>query len=136
MTLKVLPLVLLFLLAACASSHVIIGTPRPPIDPTTVKLYTSPPPKFEEIAIIEASSKSSWAISDQGKMDKVIERLKEEAAALGANGILIQGLGSQVAGSVGTGVATGTNNTAFGTGVSGAIFHKQGSGVDIFVPTE
>ena len=133
---KNLLFVLLFLLASCASSHVIVGTTRPPIDPKNVKLYTSPPPKFEEIAIIDASSRGTFAFSDQGKMDAVIERLKQEAAALGANGILIQGLGSQSAGAVGTGVATGTKNTSLGTSFAVPIFMKQGSGMAIFVPAE
>lgn len=36
-------------------------------------------------------------VSDQYRMDKAIERIKKEAAALGANGILIQYAGSQSA---------------------------------------
>src|SRR5581483_11364981 len=67
---------------SCASSHVLVGTPRAPISPDQVKLYLHPPTKYEEIAVLEASSKSSWAVTDQGKTNKVIERLKAEAAKL------------------------------------------------------
>jgi hypothetical protein len=128
------------LLTGCASSAVLIGKARPAISPEQVKLYLRPPKKFEEIALLESSSRNSWAITSQGKMDTVIQRLKEEAAKLGANGILIQGTGSEYGGSVNTGVgtATATGNTAYGTGfgTSVAVFHKAGSGVAIYVEEE
>jgi hypothetical protein len=131
---KLLIIAVLLFLAGCASSHVMIGTARPAITPDQVKLYVTPPPKYEEIALVDASSQSSWAIGDQAKTDKVIQRMKEEAAALGANGILLQGVGSQAAGAVGAGNAysTGTNS-AFGTGISGTVFMKSGRGLAIYV---
>ena len=82
-------------LTACASSAVLVGKTRPPISPDSVKLYVDAPKRFEKVALLEASSKASFSISSQGKMDVVIQRLKEEAAKLGANGILIQGTGEQ-----------------------------------------
>jgi hypothetical protein len=70
-------------------------------------------------------------------MDVVVERLKEEAAKLGANGILLQSTGDQYAGSVSTGVGTATasGNSAWGvgTGFSAAAFQKAGSGLAIYV---
>jgi hypothetical protein len=119
-------------LAACASSHIITGTPRPPIEPAQVKLYSSAPAKFEEIAIIEASSKSSWAFTDQQKVNVVIERLKEEAAKLGANGVLLQMTGSESTGGVMTGFASGSNPT-FGTGIYATALHKTGRALAIHV---
>jgi hypothetical protein len=41
-----------------------------------VKLYSQPPENYEEIAIIDASSKSSWAVTGQGKTEKAAERFK------------------------------------------------------------
>jgi len=119
-------------LTACASSHIITGTPRPPIEPAQVKLYSSAPAKFEEIAIIEASSKSSWAFTDQQKVNVVIERLKEEAAKLGANGVLLQMTGSESTGGVMTGFASGSNPT-FGTGIYATALHKTGRALAIHV---
>ena len=72
-------LIVTSLTGGCASSHVLIGTPRAPIDPVQVKMYAVPPAKFEQIAIVEASSKNSWAMGDQGKMNKVIARLKKRS---------------------------------------------------------
>src|SRR6202163_5080227 len=85
-----LPLIgMVLLLGGCASSHVRIGDAGPAISPDQVKLYLHPPEKYEEIAIIDASSRRSIVITDQQKMNKVIARLKEEAARVGANGIQI-----------------------------------------------
>jgi hypothetical protein len=119
-------------LLGCASSAVVVGTVRPAISPAQVKLYLNPPKKFEQVALLESSSKASWAISDQGKMNVVIERLKEEAAKIGANGVLLRGTGDQSGGTVGTGTYSG--NVAIGTGVP--IMHKAGNGIAIFVTEE
>lgn len=130
-------LVSVTLLAGCATSHVMVGNSRPPISPSEVKIYLHPPAKYDEIAILDTSSKGSFSFTSQGKMDVVVERLKEEAAKLGANGILLQSTGDQYAGSVSTGVGTATasGNSAWGvgTGFSAAAFQKAGSGIAIYV---
>jgi|SRR5579862_1833545 len=133
----------LLILCGCAStsSHVVVGTQRPPIDPAQVKLYLRPPAKFEEVALVSADSRASWAVGAQSKMDVAIRRLKVEAAKLGANGIILSGAGDQYAGSVGYGVgsatAYGTSSsvTAFGTStaVTAPVFIKAASGMAIFV---
>jgi len=118
-----------FILIGCAaSSHIIVGQKRPPISPAMVKLYNKPPVNYDEIAIIDSSSKNSWAVTDQGKVDVAIERLKEEAANLGANGILIQLTGDISTGSVGVGYAT-----TYGYGISSSILHKTAKGLAIYV---
>jgi hypothetical protein len=127
-------------LVACASSAIVIGKVRPAISPDQVKIFLHPPKKYEEIAALESSSKNSWSVTSQGKMDVVIQRLKEEAAKLGANGVLLQGTGNEYGGSVSTstGTATVSGNTAFGTGfgTSVGVVHKAGSGIAIFVEEE
>jgi hypothetical protein len=130
---KLLALILLTAtLAGCATSSVVVGTVRPAISPTAVKLYLHPPKKFEEVALLESSSQASFAFTDQGKMDVVIERMKEEAARLGANGILLNGTRNQTVGSIGTGSFSGN----VGFGVSGGLVQKSGNGVAIFVVEE
>lgn len=118
------------IVTACASSHVLVGKARPAISPEAVKVYGSPPAKYEQVAFLEASSKGSFALGDQGKMNKVIVRLKEEAAALGANGILLSGMGSESTGAVIMPIA--------GTGMfmAPSAMHKNGQGVAIFVTQE
>ena len=133
----ILLLATIAVLTGCVSSHVLVGTVRPPISPDQVKIYIHPPAKYEEIAILESSSKGSFAITAQGKTNKVVERLKEEAAKLGANGILLQGIGDQQVGAVGTGFASGTasGSSAFGVGFgsSTAVYQKTGNGMAIYV---
>src|SRR5882757_4551721 len=76
---------------ACETSHVLIGTARKPISPDQVQLYLEPPAKkYQEIAVVDTSSKHTFSFTAVGKTDVVIRRLKEEAAKLGANGILLQ----------------------------------------------
>ncbi|HTV97100.1 MAG TPA: hypothetical protein VME42_13925 [Steroidobacteraceae bacterium] len=83
-------------LCACVSSHVMIGQARPPISPEAVQIYFHPPAsRYDEIALLDTSSRHSFSITAQGKTDAVIARLKEEAARLGANGVLLQGIGDQ-----------------------------------------
>ena len=126
-----------FVIAACANtSHVITGKPRPAIDPSQVTIYSTAPAKYEEIAVIDASSQMSFAFGDQNKMDAVLERLKKEAAALGANGVLLQGTGSTGSGGVSTGVGVGSfgGGVGVGTGVSLSSPAKTGRGLAIHVP--
>ena len=118
------------------SSHIVVGQTREPISPDKVKLYTKPPEKYEEIAIVDASSQSSWAVTDQGKIEKAIERLKEEAASLGANGILIgvSGTGNLATSSGGVATTTGGyGNTGYAYGVSSSAIHKTAKGMAIYV---
>ena len=127
-------------LGCAAQSHVIVGTVRPPIPPEQVKLYLSPPKKFEQVAIVNSSSRNSGAFTEQRKMDRAINRLKEEAGKLGANGVLLQATGDQQVGSVGTGFgsASYSGNSAFGSGLSfGAGIHvKTADGMAIYVTEE
>jgi hypothetical protein len=129
----------LLVLAACTpSSHILVGTVRPPISPDQVRIYSAPPPAFEEVAILSASSKSAFNPGGQRAMDKVIERLKEQAAKLGANGIILEGLTDTQTGSIGTGVGSDSysRSSSVGVGVGGSlgIFKKTGQGRAIYVP--
>jgi hypothetical protein len=131
----------LAVIAGCATSHVMIGRARPPISPDQVQVYLHPPSgKYEEIALLDTSSRNSFSFTAQGKTNAVMERLKSEAASLGANGILLNGLGDQAAGSVGTGFgsATASGHSAFGIGIgsSATTFQKKGDGLAIYVEPE
>jgi len=117
-----------------------IGTARPPISPESVRVYVQPPEKYEEIATLDASSQGSFAITSQQNMDKAIARMKEEAAKLGANGILLQGVQDQQSGSIGTGVGSSSygpgSSTGVGVGGSFGIYNKAAHGIAIFVPPQ
>jgi uncharacterized protein YbjQ (UPF0145 family) len=128
-----------FSISACApSSHILIGTARPPISPAEVKIYNMPPAQFQEIALLDATSSSVFGTGGQKSMDKVIERLKVQAAQLGANGVILGDVTDRQTGSIGTGVGSGSasGNTAVGVGASGSlgIYKKTGKGTAIYVP--
>ncbi len=73
------------LLAACASSHVLTGTPRPPIHPDHVRIYYGPPPGgYEEIARLDVGS-GAFTYGNRNKANAVMRNLRREAAKLGAN---------------------------------------------------
>lgn len=92
----------LAIVAACSTAEgtsVVTGQARPAISPDEVQLYSSPPKKpFESIAIVKANSASGW--SDQQSMDYAVAEIKEQAAAVGANGVVINSSGSQTGGFV------------------------------------
>ena len=70
-------LTLVMTLIGCASSsQVLVGTPHPAINADQVKIYPVPPPRFDEIAILDASSKSVFGTGGQKTTDKVIDQLK------------------------------------------------------------
>ena len=91
-------LILVFVLKSCYPvSHVIIGEVQTPLDYNNVKVYYDYPKFHEKIAIIEASSDLSFKdisieFTHQQKTNKALDRLKKEAASLGANGIVFQNI--------------------------------------------
>tara|TARA_Y100000591_G_scaffold217119_1_gene188549 strand:- start:457 stop:846 length:390 start_codon:yes stop_codon:yes gene_type:complete len=88
-------LLLILLFISCHPvSHIVIGSKREPTSPEDVKVYLDYPESYEKIALVDAGSNFSFKdpvilFAWQSKMNKALERLKEEAASLGANGILI-----------------------------------------------
>lgn len=114
-------------------SSVLLGNKRAPIKPSMVKLYLQAPKKFEQIAIISADARNAFA-SQQNLTDNTIERLKSEAAELGANGILLTSIDSNQSGS--TGVAVAYSGSPIVSGASGSIMGKEGKGMAIYVIEE
>lgn len=126
-------------LAGCASSGpIMLGAARAPIAPDQVKLYNAPPVNYQPIADLTASSRSMFKPGGPAETNKVIERLKEQAAKLGANGLLLEGFNDAQTGSLGTGTGSESysGNTAVGVGVGASfgVFKKTGRARAIFVP--
>ena len=111
-------------------SHIIVGETRSPISPSKVKIYLEYPEEYEIIARIDASSEfafrdPSFDITWQSKMDKIIQRLKIEAAQLGANGIVIEGTTNQTRQNMRAEEnGTSISESHFKTGTATAIFIK------------
>jgi hypothetical protein len=112
------------LLAACATSTLVTGRVRPPIDPSQVRIYTMPPAGgFEEIAQLDTQS-GALVYGEQNKMNSVLSHLRKEAAKLGANGVLLVGTEN---GRGGGGTSVGVSGGSFGSHGYGGV----GVGVDI-----
>ena len=135
MSLRPATLLLLALaLSACAgTSKVMLGQARPPVDPAQVRIYTTPPPGSIEIAQLESSS--AVGFGTQGQTDAAVARLKREAAALGANGVILMGVGSSGS-PVGMSVGAGNygRHSAGGIGIGIPTTQKKAAGVAIYVP--
>jgi hypothetical protein len=99
------------LVCGCATRPIIVGQPRPPISPDAVRVYQVPPRHFERIAIIDSPAGTSWIFPDRPSMDLGIS----PAAALGANGILLERVYDVSAGGLAIGVG--------GFGSSGHSFY-------------
>ncbi|RUO80853.1 hypothetical protein CWI84_04515 [Idiomarina tyrosinivorans] len=132
--------VLAALLAGCASepSVVMLGTKHPAINPDTVQFYRQKPAEAEEIALIKASSDGSFRFGEQAEQRFVINQLRQQAAQLGANGIVLQGSEDQPDNSVsiGTGIGQRSGNVSIFLGLERAIqlSDKIAHGLAIFVP--
>lgn len=60
-----------------------------------------------------------------------------KAASLGANGVLLQNIGSETGGGIGTGIGSSTGSGIFvGTGILRISENKTGRGLAIYVPPE
>ena len=123
------------MLAGCASaSKVMLGQARPPIDPSQVQVYSAPPPGSVEIAQLEATS--AVGFGTQGQTNAAVARLKAEAAKLGANGVVLVGVGASGQSPVGMSVGAGSYGGHVGGGIGIGIptQQKKAAGVAIWVP--
>ncbi len=137
MRMQIAALTAALMLSGCAgSSKVMVGQARPPIDPSQVRIYTSVPPGSQEIAQIESSS--AIGFGTQGQTDSAVTRLKTEAAALGANGVVLMGVGSSGASGGGVSVGGGSwgSSSYGGVGIGIPTQQKKAVGVAIWVPAD
>lgn len=96
------------LLLGCAStSSRLIGQARPPINPAEVRIYQAPPPKYEQIAVLDATSGTSFFHGSEQGEAAAIEKLKMQAAKVGANGVLLTLVGDRPNGAIGLGFGGG-----------------------------
>lgn len=84
---------------AAPGSIIITGAPKSAIDPSMVKLYFAEPHKYEVLGFVEATGK--YGVTRQDKTDEAIKKVKEMAASIGANGILITNFNDITGGTVG-----------------------------------
>lgn len=118
-------------LSGCATgTHIVTGTPHPKIKPEQVVIYQVAPAKYEIVGIVNASTPGMH----QHNMDDAVNQLKEQAAEIGANGIILGNVspGSEAIGAA-SGNAFGGGHAYFGSSVAVSSTGIQLSGQAVFV---
>ncbi len=87
-------------LAACGTdgTSIVTGTSRPSTDSDDVILYQTAPAQYETIGMVSATS--STGASD--KLGDIVDKIKDEAANVGATGIIVQKAGQTSGAPAGT----------------------------------
>ena len=134
-------IVLIATMTGCAtSSQTLTGSPRAPLPPGDVRVYTQAPQSFEEIAVLNASRKSVSSAGGERAIEKMIETMRSQAAQLGANGLLLEDFSDSDPLALGSGVGsqTYTHNASIDVGVGGSlgVVKKAAKARAIFVTSQ
>ena len=116
-------------LGGCASGTTLVtGIKRVATEYENIKIYHTPPPKYEVIAAVKASSELGF--TEQQNLDMALKEIKKQAAKVGANGIILKSAGKESTGSFGNYFPGG-----YGTGffVGGESYSQVISGTAIYV---
>jgi len=127
-TYRFLLLMIFSILVGCTivdGGSIITGMERGPISPDEVRIYRIAPDEYEEIAIVSASAGHDFK-KDSALMESAIQRLKEEAAKVGANGVLLSNIDERDASST-----TTTYGSASASGSDGSSVYASGSSVSV-----
>lgn len=139
---KAAPVFLLLALtsiSACStSSHEILGQTRTPLRSAEVRIYLEPvSARYQQIAVVAASSRGSFSWTARAKAEVVMQRLKAEAAKLGANAIVVEEITFAMPISAGAGLAPDLtrDHAALGVGfdASGLLSARYGRGLAIYL---
>lgn len=117
-------------LAGCAEGTALItGTKRPSISADDVTIYLVAPDLYEAVGVVSASSEWGW--DAQGSLDYAVGELKNQAAKIGANGIILKNSGETPGSFYGTFIPNGFGG---GTFIGGSEAAQAVSGTAIYVP--
>jgi hypothetical protein len=105
-------------LASCASgTSLVTGQSRAPIPAEQVRIYLEPPASYEVVGAVSAVSR--LGINAQANLDNAIADVRERAAAMGANGVLLDYQGVPVGGSGAVATTSGGVTSIIPTGDGG-----------------
>jgi len=126
-----------FFITGCGTNVTMIGNARPAISPAAVRIYQTPPRHYERIAIINSSAGTTWIFHDGDSFDEAFARLRSEAAALGANGVLLEEVYDRPVGGLSVGVGGfGYGHHGFyggSGGVGGPLINRRVQAMAIYV---
>lgn len=102
----------MLLAAGCTivdASHIVTGTTHPASSPEQIKLYgEAPKTPYEVIGIVSVTANNDW-VAGQELLDDALKALKDEAAKLGANALLIDGINAHMSSNDGIIVGSSDN---------------------------
>lgn len=105
-------------------NSIVTGNTKPPISPSEVRLYRTAPENFEEIAIVSSSAGHDFQ-KNSSLMNSAVERIKQEAAKIGANGVILTEIKERdaptVTTSYGQAIASGAGGSAYATGTAFSV---------------
>lgn len=122
------PFLILSILVGCTimdGGSIVTGVQRDPISADEVRIYRVAPESYEEIAMVSASAGHDFK-SNSALVESAIQRLKEEAAKVGANGVLLTVIDERDAPSTSVGIGT-----AQATGSDGSSVYATGNSVSV-----
>ena len=115
-----------------------VGKARAPINPDNVQVYWEAPRKYDRIAVITKGGGGAWMFDNSNQVDAAIDKIKVEAAKVGANGIILTAIQEKSGGGVSIGVGGfgfpgGNVGVGGGTSVYAPIMHKTVQAEAIYV---
>jgi len=94
------------LLSACASGTTIVaGERRAATNPENIQVLLEEPAQFELVAVLTATSRTGF--SPQQSLDHALAEIRQRAAAVGANAVIIDSAGQGQGGGPIVGTVTG-----------------------------
>src|SRR4051794_24436059 len=83
-------LVLIGMLTGCSSSGPVVPSEtHAPGSPADVKIYSKAPKKYEVLQTLTLVASPEYKMDERGDATRGFAKLREKAAALGANGLLL-----------------------------------------------
>jgi len=118
LSLLTLPVVLF---GCSTGSHVVTGQQLPEIEVDQVTVFEEAPAfDYDVIGTVRASSDGGF--SEDSRKEKAVEELKEQAAKIGANGVILEDVSQLSFRRLGTGVGISANSSGgFGTSIGSSF---------------
>ena len=110
------------LLFGCSSgSHVVTGQQLPEIEVEEVTVFQEAP-AFDYIVVGTVKASSDSGFTEESRQEKAMEELKEQAAKIGANGVILDEVTQLSFRRLGTGIGlSGSSNGGIGTSIGSSF---------------
>ncbi|MBR7888637.1 hypothetical protein J9B83_06740 [Marinomonas sp. A79] len=109
------------LLACSSGTYVVTGQVLPEIDADQVRIFNEPP-AFEYVVVGTVSASSDNGFTEETRREKALREMKEQAAKIGANGMIVDDVTQLSFRRLGTGVGVSVgSNSGVGAGIGSSF---------------